>query len=537
MEQPPRPDPLIATQALPDGPAPDLTGRTLGDFRIVRRLGEGGMGQVYLAEQLSLRRKVALKLLHPELAAQPTTLQRFKIEAEAAARATHANIVQVYAIGAADGLHYMALEYVEGRTLRDILDKKGPPELLVALSIMRQVAAALQRAHELGVIHRDIKPDNILLTRRTEVKVADFGLSRIFAEDRRSPSLTQSNVSMGTPLYMSPEQVEGKNIDSRSDLYSFGVTCYHMLAGRPPFHGETAFEVVCQQVQKQPPPLAQIRPDLPADLCALVHRLMAKRPEDRPQTGREVGREVARLREAVAGGTQSQSAPVITPGPGPATPSDAVKTGPVPVVGKRRRLPWLVAGTLALAVLIGGVVGWLQRRGTASPRPAVAGERPPAPAVPSAKKRREQFLLDRVKEYAHPVSVEQVKLGLEFATELGLLYVKDRRLDEADQLFKDLAKHDNKYRGLSTVGRGIVAAFRDQPRPSNKVFLSLYNWANKQTKGRPLTSRAYWMVHPQLRQMIAEALNRNYQNAPKQFPPALEPLRFPPQPQAAVAAK
>src|SRR5207302_326421 len=187
----------------PGNPAPDaaagggddLTGRTLGDYRLLRRLGQGGMGQVYLAEQVSLRRKVALK-----------------------------------------------------------------------------------RASESGIIHRDIKPENILLTRKAEVKVADFGLSRVLAGEGPPVSLTQSGVTMGTPLYMSPEQVEGKPLDCRTDIYSFGVTCYHMLAGQPPFRGETAFEVALQHVRAEPEPLGKTRPDLPEVLCKMVHKMMIKDP-------------------------------------------------------------------------------------------------------------------------------------------------------------------------------------------------------------------------------------------------------------------
>src|SRR5262245_59783736 len=193
------------TDATPTGerpPAVDLTGRTVGDFHVLRSLGRGGMGEVYLAEQRSLQRKVALKILRSDLAANPTALKRFKQEALAVAQATHANIVQVYACDEADGVTYMALEYVEGRNLKDFIAKKGPPDLLLAISIMRQVAAALQRAGELGIIHRDIKPENILLTRKGEVKVADFGLSRVLEGDRPAVNLTQSGVTMGTPLYM-----------------------------------------------------------------------------------------------------------------------------------------------------------------------------------------------------------------------------------------------------------------------------------------------------------------------------------------------
>src|SRR5262249_35778174 len=153
-------------------------------------------------------------------------------EAEAVARVSHPNIVQVYQIDCADGVHFMALEYVEGRNLRDHVARKGPPDAVLAVSLMRQVASALQRAGELGIIHRDIKPENILLTRQGEAKVADFGLSLAHTATQPAVNLTQPGVTMGTPLYMSPEQVEGRPLDPRTDIYSFGVSCYHMLAGQ-----------------------------------------------------------------------------------------------------------------------------------------------------------------------------------------------------------------------------------------------------------------------------------------------------------------
>src|SRR5215207_4228936 len=190
------------TQPAPEAPLEDYSGRVLGDFELVRRIGVGGMGQVYLARQRSLKRQVAVKVLKGELAANVTALRRFQAEAEAVANITHAHIVQVYAIGDAQGLHYMALEYVDGRNLRDFLEKKGVPDVPLALEVMRQVASALERAGELGFVHRDVKPENILLSRRGEVKVTDFGLSRCFATDAPL-HLTQSGVTMGTPLYMS----------------------------------------------------------------------------------------------------------------------------------------------------------------------------------------------------------------------------------------------------------------------------------------------------------------------------------------------
>src|SRR6266852_4136950 len=241
------------------------------------------MGQVYLAEQISLKRKVAIKSMRTDLAVSAVSLQRFKAEAEAVARVSHANIVQVYAIGEEAGLHYMALEYVEGRNLREFLAKKGTPELSLALRIMRQVAAALLRASELGIIHRDIKPENILLTKRGEIKVADFGLSRCFTAEATTQNLTQTGITLGTPLYMSPEQVQGHPLDPRTDIYSFGITCYHLFAGRPPFAGENPFEVALHHVQTEPVPLNELRPDLPPELCAIVHKMMAKDVEKRYQ--------------------------------------------------------------------------------------------------------------------------------------------------------------------------------------------------------------------------------------------------------------
>ena len=221
-----------APPASPPPPPPDLTGRTLGDYQVLRRLGVGGMGQVYLARQLSLKREVALKLLRTDQAANSTALLRFQAEAEAVAKLNHPNIVHIHHLGEFEGQRYMVLEYVEGRNLRDHLARRGPPDLPVTLSIIRQVVIALQKAHDEGIVHRDIKPENILVTRKVEVKVTDFGLSRFFAGETQALNLTQSGITLGTPLYMSPEQVQGKPVDHRSDIYSLGVTCYHLFDGR-----------------------------------------------------------------------------------------------------------------------------------------------------------------------------------------------------------------------------------------------------------------------------------------------------------------
>jgi len=220
----------------PDAAA-DLVGETLGDFSILKQLGQGGMGRVYLAEQVSLKRKVAIKVLREDLASNPTALERFEAESKIVAQLSHPNVVQVYMIGKHKGRSYMALEYVEGKSLGEYLARQGPLDAAVTVSLMRQVGGALQRASELGIVHRDLKPANILLTRKGQAKVADFGLSRCLGQEEGT-DLTRTGMTVGTPLYMSPEQIRGKTVDCRSDLYSMGVTFYHALAGRPPFDGE-----------------------------------------------------------------------------------------------------------------------------------------------------------------------------------------------------------------------------------------------------------------------------------------------------------
>ena len=260
-------------------PDDDLTGRILGGYRILRKLGAGGMAEVYLAEQQSLHRQVALKVLQPALARDAAYIERFQREARAAASLVHANIVQIYEVGCAEGVHYIAQEYVPGKNLAEVLRKQASLSPRQVLDVLRQVAAALGKAAEFNIVHRDVKPENILLSNSGEVKVADFGLARVESADTQT--LTQAGVTMGTPLYMSPEQIEGRSVDSRSDIYSLGVTAYHLLAGVPPHLGETALAIAVQHLNAAPRPLENIRSDVPASLARVVHRMMAKKPAQR----------------------------------------------------------------------------------------------------------------------------------------------------------------------------------------------------------------------------------------------------------------
>src|SRR5438067_817732 len=275
---------LSSTTSAPEDRAePDLSGRKIGDHQLLRRLGRGGMADVYLAEQLSLRRQVALKVLRKNLAGDDAYIRRFQHEAQAAAKLVHANIVQIYEVGCADGTYYISQEYVPGQNLKQLLARLGHSvDAVQAVNIIRQVAAGLHKAAEQQIIHRDVKPENIMITPGGEVKVADFGLARI-VRDGEGLNLTQVGITMGTPLYMSPEQVEGRSVDSRSDLYSFGVTCYHMLAGHPPFDGPTALNVAVQHLKNEPKRLEVECPHLPDGLCRIVHKMLAKKPEERYQ--------------------------------------------------------------------------------------------------------------------------------------------------------------------------------------------------------------------------------------------------------------
>lgn len=261
---------------------PDYSGRQFGDYRMLTRIGRGGMADVYLAEQHSLQRQVAFKILKRSFAADTNHVKRFVQEARSAAKLVHANIVQIHEIRDAEGVHYMVQEYLARGNLKQWVGRLGKPlSAASAVSILRQVAAALQKAAEHGIVHRDIKPENIMVGASGEVKVADFGLAR--AVEDREHNLTRVGMTMGTPLYMSPEQIEGRQLDARSDLYSLGVTLWHMLVGYPPFQAETLMAVAMKHLRDEPPALAKLRPDLPAGLSLLIHSLMAKDPSQRPQ--------------------------------------------------------------------------------------------------------------------------------------------------------------------------------------------------------------------------------------------------------------
>ncbi|HKY41953.1 MAG TPA: protein kinase [Pyrinomonadaceae bacterium] len=275
-------------------------------YRILEKLGAGGMGVVYLAEDMKLGRKVAIKVLSHEYTTNKDRLHRFEQEASAASNLNHPNIITIHEVGDDDGRHYIATEYIDGVTLRR---KMAASQLQTTevLDIALQVASALEEAHTAGIVHRDIKPDNIMIRRNGYVKVLDFGLAKLTETIDRTPSdaeastrvlvHTDAGVVMGTSHYMSPEQARGKPVDARSDIWSLGVVIYEMVAGRTPFEGETSTDVIVAITQKDPPPLARFAANVPAELDWIVMKALRKDRDERYQTIKELLTDLRRLKQ------------------------------------------------------------------------------------------------------------------------------------------------------------------------------------------------------------------------------------------------
>src|SRR3954465_14146128 len=286
-----------------------------GRYELVRHIARGGMAEVYLAHDNLLDRPVALKVLFPELSVDRSFVERFRREAQAAANLSHPNIVSVYDWGEEENTYFIVMEYVDGRPLSSLLKSEGTLLPDRAAGICAEVAGALEFAHRNGVIHRDVKPGNVLITADGTVKVADFGIARAANAEE---NLTQTGAVMGTATYFSPEQAQGTTVDARSDIYSLGVVLYELVTGRPPFSGDNPVTIAYKHVREDPVPPRQRNQAVPAAFEAVIMQAMAKDPANRYSTADELRADLLRFRQgrqvlAVAPvETPTQAVPVTT---------------------------------------------------------------------------------------------------------------------------------------------------------------------------------------------------------------------------------
>jgi serine/threonine protein kinase len=298
----------------------------LGPYRVLKALGKGGMGAVYLAVDTRLDRKLALKVMLPEFTTDRDAKGRFLREARAAAKIAHDNVVTVYEADERDGVPYITMQLLQGYPLDAFLTHKGRPSLRHVIRIARETALGLAAAHKLGLVHRDIKPANLWLEAPNgRVKVLDFGLAKPVGA---AVDLTQSGAVVGTPAYMSPEQARGLKVDHRTDLFSLGAVLYRLCTGRNPFTGPTVMAVLMALGTEEPPPVRASNPNVPEPLAALIHRLLAKKPEDRPQTAAEVAKQLLAILEQMAEAAEDAGPP---DGAAPGDPVEVSRSQPVVV--------------------------------------------------------------------------------------------------------------------------------------------------------------------------------------------------------------
>src|SRR4051812_16717621 len=344
-----------------------------GRYRIVRKLGTGGMANVYLAEDEVLGRRVAIKILNDRHAGDDQFVERFRREAKNAASLSHPNIVSIYDRGEAEGTYYIAMEYLDGRTLKELIVARGPAPLTVAVEYARQILSALRFAHRHGIVHRDIKPHNVLVDAEGRVKVTDFGIARA-----GTSQMTEAGSIVGTAQYLSPEQARGTNVDQRSDVYSLGIVLYELLTGTVPFNGDTPVEIAMKHLSTLPEPPSAKRPDIPRDLDLIVMRALAKDPLDRYQSAEEMDADLERFLRgsAVSAVTEEAATQILRLPPAEDQPyaataatmiaparRTAVLPPPPPVyydldepIHRRPVWPWLAA---LFFVAVAGIAGWL----------------------------------------------------------------------------------------------------------------------------------------------------------------------------------
>jgi eukaryotic-like serine/threonine-protein kinase len=397
--------PLDGSTLRAQGAGNDLVGTVVAErYEVLKKLGEGGMGQVYLAQHIRIKRKSALKIMHPSMVHDPDAISRFYREAENASKISHQNVAAIYDFGeTSDGLIYLAMEFVEGQPLTNLIETAGPLPARRAAEITRQAAEALGVAHDMGIVHRDLKPDNIMIARNRDgsdcVKVVDFGIAKV--ADNEAQKVTKTGLVVGTPEYMSPEQLAGDKLDGRSDIYSLALVAFNVFTGKLPFPSETVQESMIMRLTDRPRRLGEMKPDVvwPPELEAVMERALARDSHHRYQRATDFGRALVQAVSAMPdqmtaaeGGTLVMSTPVVpatlvgrqspASGAGATAVVDASARGAtvdapaasLTAAGEPRRrsvAPLVGGGVLALALLVGGWVA-MSKRGDATVTPGTA---------------------------------------------------------------------------------------------------------------------------------------------------------------------
>jgi serine/threonine protein kinase len=347
-----------------------IVGQRVGHYQIISTLGKGGMGEVYLAEDTRLGRKMALKFLPADFTSNPERLRRFEQEARAASSLNHPNIITIYEVGKADKLSFIAMEFIDGETLRQKMIN-GPMKIAQALNVAEQIASALAAAHAAHLVHRDIKPENVIVRPDGYVKVLDFGLvklgggSELGSEDAtRKLVRTSTGLVMGTATYMSPEQARGLDVDDRTDIWSLGVVLYEMLSGQAPFGGETPSDILVSILEHDPPALGNLSPQISETLEWIVTKALTKDRDERYQTAREMLTDIRRLKQRLDLATERERS--FTPAFAKSTDADSAidarpnadaEPSPAKKLWTRSRLAMLLAIGLMIAV-VAGVIAW-----------------------------------------------------------------------------------------------------------------------------------------------------------------------------------
>jgi eukaryotic-like serine/threonine-protein kinase len=369
-----------------------MIGRMVGNYEIVERLGEGGMGTVWRAVDVMLEREVAVKAIRADLSAEPQIVERFRAEAKILARVHHPAIATIYSFFRDGGDLYLAMELVRGKTLSQVLREEGALPWPRAVALATAILAGLAEVHRTGILHRDLKPDNLMLTEAGAIKVMDFGIARAIGGDR----LTRTGLMVGTLRYMSPEQLRGQEIDQRTDLYSLGIVLYEMLTGRVPFPGGSEYEAIRAQVEDPPIPASALVPGLPAWLDRAVLKALAKSPAERFQSAAEMSAGLAEGAGSAAAGAsvplplpdlptvrRETPAPAAVPALAPGAPASAIAGAAGSAAGSYRavglgRSRGLLAGIAAAVVVLALAVGitWTRRERPADTSPAAPATAP-----------------------------------------------------------------------------------------------------------------------------------------------------------------